>query len=188
MQLMNAIKKRKSVKRFSNKKPNWRKVIRAIDAVRFAPAAGNQFAMKFIMISDKETIQKLAESAQQQFIKDAHFIVVAVSDDSKLERSYGERAARYSRQQAGAAIQNFLLTAEEQGLSTVWIGHFVEEQVKNILKIPEGMVVEAFFPIGHETKIKRSEARKPELENIIYFGKWGNKKMEPETRVTSKNA
>jgi nitroreductase len=185
---MNAIKKRKSVKRFSNKKPNWRKVIRAIDAARFSPAAGNQFAMKFIMISDKETIQKLAEASQQEFVRDAHFVVVAVSDDSKLERSYAERASRYSRQQAGAAIQNFLLAAEEQGLATIWVGHFVEDQIKTILGIPEKMVVEAFFPIGHETAIKGSEARKPELENILYFGKWGNKKMEPETRITSRNA
>ena len=39
MQLKDEIQKRKSVREFSSKKPDWRKIIHAIDYARFAPMA-----------------------------------------------------------------------------------------------------------------------------------------------------
>lgn len=184
MQLQDAIKKRKSVRRYSHKSPDWRKIIRAIDLTRFSPSAGNQFSLKFIMVSDKYKIKKISEATQQEFVGTASYVVVAVSDDSKLVKLYGERGIRYSSLQAGASIQNFLLALTEQSLVTTWVGHFYEEQIKEVLDIPENLFVEGVFPIGIETKIKTKERLKPDLENIIYFDKWGNKKMEPQTRVS----
>lgn len=184
MQLTDAIKKRKSVRKYSHKSPNWRKIIRAIDLTRFSPSAGNQFSLKFILVSDKYKIGKLSEATQQEFVGTAQYVVVAVSDDSKLIKLYGERGIRYSSLQAGASIQNFLLALTEQGLVTTWVGHFYDEQVKEVLDIPESFSVEGVFPVGIETKIKTKERLKPDLENIIYFDKWGNKKMELQTRVS----
>ncbi len=183
MQLQDAIKKRKSVRRYLDKKPDWRKIIRAIDMARFAPIAGN-FVLRFILVSDEKKITKLAKAAQQSFVGTAKYVVVAVSDDSKLVRSYGDRGLRFSPQQAGAAIENFLLALTEQDLVTTWVGYFYDEQVKDILDIPNDLSVEAIFPIGKETKIKTSEKRKIDLENILYFDKWKNKKMTPQTIVS----
>jgi nitroreductase len=184
MDLRKAVEKRKSVKRYMDKKLNWRKVIKAIDFARFAPTAGGHFVMRFVMVSDPEKIAKLAEAAQQDFVGKAKTVVVAVSDDSKLVRSYGDQGVRYASQQAGAAIQNFLLGLTEEGLVTTWIGHFYEDQVKDILKIPGELKVEALFPIGKETKIKTDVSKKPALENLLYFDKWKNKKMTPTTIVS----
>lgn len=184
MQLKDAIKKRHSVRRYLDKAPDWRKVIQAIDAARYSPSAGNQFALKFILVSDATKITKLAEAAQQDFIAAAKYVVVAVSDDSKLVRSYSERGIRYASLQAGAAIENFLLALTEKGLVTTWVGHFYDQQVKDILEIPEKLSVEGLFPVGKETKIKTSERKKTELENVLYFDKWKNKKMVPQTKVS----
>jgi len=168
-----------------DKKPDWRKIIRAIDAARFAPSAGGQFALKFILVSDEKKISELAKAAQQDYVGTAKYVVVAVSDDSKLVRSYGGKGVRYASQQAGAAIQNFLLVLTEFGLVTSWVGHFYEDQVKSALEISEDLHVEALFPIGKETKVKGSERRaKPDLENVIYFDKWKNKKMTPQEKVS----
>ena len=71
---------------------------------RFAPTAGNQNALKFILVKDKKKIEQLAQASQQGFIKQAHFVVVAVTNDSVLKRSYAGKGERFSRQQAGAAI------------------------------------------------------------------------------------
>jgi len=90
---------------------------------------------------------------------------------------YGERGDIFLRQQAGAAIQNFLLKIESKGLSTCWIGHFVEDQIKRLLRIPEGANLEAIFPIGYEYK-KENPSRKIELDRILYFTTHGNKKMK----------
>ncbi|MDP2947216.1 MAG: nitroreductase family protein [Nanoarchaeota archaeon] len=184
MELRDAIKKRKSVRRFSDSKPNWRKVIEAIDMARIAPAAGNIFSLKFILVNDEEKIKKLAEASQQGFVRTAKFVVVVVSDNLRLIRSYGERGMRYCSLQGGASIQNFLLALTELGMVTTWVGYFYDDQVKEILSIPAEMNVEGIFPIGKESKIKTPEKQKAELENILYFNKWNNKKMVPETITT----
>ena len=90
--------------------------------------------------------------------------------------AYGERGRVYCKQQAGAAIQNFLLKIEEKGLSTCWVGHFADNLVKEILKIPDEIDVEAFFPIGYEFKNQRRRA-KIDLDEVLYFEKYKNKKM-----------
>ena len=70
---------------------------------------------------------------------------------------------------------------EDFGLSTCWIGYFVESQIKRILKIPEEANVEAIFPIGFEYEKRRAKKAKIELDNILYFNEYGNKRMkEPE--------
>lgn len=191
MQLGDAIKKRRSVKRFSNTKPDWRKVLRAMDYARFAPMAGNLNVLKFVLVRDKDKIDKLSDAAQQSFISDAEIVVVAVSEDEKLKRMFDEKSEFYARQQAGAIIQNFLLGLEEQNLSTCWVGYFSDELVKEILEIPQGLTVEAMFPIGKKSKSKtsseRSEKEKPELENMLFFDEWKNKFLDKKTRVKHEN-
>ena len=182
MQLKNAIESRKSVKRFSHKKPDWRKVLRAIDVARFAPSAGNQLVTKFIVVQDEKKISAISDATQQDFVGTAKILVVVVSDDSSLVRSYDERGVRYCAQQSGAAIQNFLLALTEQKLMTTWVGHFVDEQVRRVLDIPEGLYIEAVFPIGIETAVKSKESRKVKLDNVVYFDKFGEKKMVGMTK------
>ncbi len=178
MELDKAITSRKSVKKFSKKKPDWRKIIEAIDMARYAPMAGNFFSLKFILVSDKEKIQKLSEASQQEFVADAQYVVVVCSALSRTLNAYEERSESYLKQQAGAGIQNFLLKLEDLKLSTCWIGHFVDEQVKKILKIPKEINVEAFFPIGYESEItKTKQKRKIELDRILYFEEYGKSRM-----------
>ena len=80
MDLDKAIKSRKSVKKFTDKKPDWRIIIECIDAARYAPMAGNNYSPRFILVNDREKIQKLSEAAQQPFISKAHFVVAVCSN------------------------------------------------------------------------------------------------------------
>ncbi len=183
MDLDKAIQNRHSVRKFSNKKPNWRKIIECIDSARYAPMAGNNYTLKFIMVDDEEKIEKIAEACQQQFINQAKFVVVACSNPSRTKNEYGNNGEVWIRQQAGAAIQNFLLKIEESGLATCWVGYFIEEHVKKILKIPEGWNVEAIFPIGYEYSKPRTRKAKIELDRILYFNYYDNKKMKSPKKV-----
>lgn len=185
MDLDKAIKTRRSVKEFLDKKPNWRKILRAIDAARFAPMAGNLFNLKFILVKDEKQINKLRDACQQDFVA-ASYVVVVVSNPSKAVMNYEERGEKYTKQQAGAAIENFLLTLNKEGLSTCWTGHFVDEQVKKTLELPEEIEIEGLFPIGLASKNKamRQAKGKPELDDILYFDKWDNKYLEPKTKTS----
>ena len=178
MQLDEAIKGRKSAKKFSSKKPDWREIIECIDAARFAPLAGGIPTLKFILISDKEKINAIAEASQQDFISKAHYVVVVVSNPNLTVKSFGSRGEIYARQQAGAAMQNFLLSIESKKLAACWVGHFNEKQIKRELKIPDNVNLEAVIPVGYEFK-KEKPGRKPNFDSMLHFEKYGNKKMKP---------
>ncbi len=178
MELDKAIKSRKSVRKFKPKKPDWRDIIECIDAARYAPMAGGMYSLKFILVDDKKIIQKLAEAAQQPFISQTQYVVVVCTNPSRTVNSYDERGKMYCRQQAGAAIENFLLKIEEAGLSTCWTGAFVEKFVKDALKIPDDINVEAMFPIGYEFEKPRTRKVKIDINRILYFNKYENEKMK----------
>ena len=178
MELDKTIRSRKSVKKFSKKNPDWRKIIEAIDSARYSPMAGNIFSLRFILVSDKEKIQQLSKASEQEFVADAQYAVVVCSDPSRTLNAYEERSENYLKQQAGAGIQNFLLKLEDLGLAACWIGHFTDEKIKNILKIPKEINVEAFFPIGYESNIEKTkQKRKIELDRILHFEEYGKRRM-----------
>jgi nitroreductase len=178
VELDKAIKNRHSVRKFSNKKPDWRTIIECIDSVRFAPMAGNNYTLKFIIVDDEEKIRKIEEASQQRHVGEVKFIVVACSNPSRPVNAFGKDGEKFVRQQAGAAIQNFLLKIEESGLATCWVGYFAEEQIKRELGIPDEVNIEAIFPIGYafDRKVKRKV--KIDLDRILYFNSYGNVKMK----------
>jgi nitroreductase len=183
MELDNAIKERHTVRSFkTTKKPTYQQVIEAIDAANHSPLAGNAPCLRYILIQDKEKIKQLSEAAVQEFFQTVDFVVVVCSDKGFLKRSYYERGDSYSKQQAGAAIENFLLKITDLGLASCWIGAFSDELVKRTLEIPADIEVEAILPVGYEMG-KEKQKTKPNLDNVLYFNKWGNKFMKPKTKV-----
>ncbi len=178
MKLDKAIQSRKSTRKFLEKKPDWRKIINAIDTARYAPMAGGNFSLKFIVVDDKDKIQKIASSTQQGFVTTAHYLIIVCSDSKRTVDLYGEKGKKYVKQQAGAAIQNILLKLTEQELGSCWIGHFGEGQIKRVLTIPKEINVECVIPVGHKFKESSIKKSKIDLGTVLYFNKYKNKKMK----------
>ena len=85
---------------------------------------------------------------------------------------FEERAEKYIKQHAGAAIENFLLKITDLGLVSCWIGAFSDLTVKNILRIPDEIDVEAILPVAYESKELKNKARqriKPDLRARTFF-------------------
>jgi len=163
------------------KKPKYQDIIEAIGAANLAPLAGNIPTLKFIIVQDKKKIEQLAEAAQQGFVGNVSYIIVVTSIPTECERSYGTRAKKYCPQQAGAAIENLLLKTTDLGLATTWVGAFSDTTVKNILKIPDNIIVEGMFPIGYPVR-KEKQKKKINLDQCLYFDKWKNEFMTPRKR------
>ncbi|OGJ19056.1 hypothetical protein A3K73_01920 [Candidatus Pacearchaeota archaeon RBG_13_36_9] len=181
MDLDKAIRERHSVRRFKTKKPDYVKILEAIDAANKAPLAGNIPTIKFLLVSDKEKIQQLAEAAAQDFVATVHYVVVVCSDTANCTRTYEERGELYSTQQAGASIENFLLKITDLKLATCWVGAFSEKMVGRILQIPPDIKVEGIFPIGYEMGATKQRT-KPFINSIVYFDFWGNEYMKPKRK------
>lgn len=185
MQLSDAIKSRKSTKRFNGKDVDWRKIIQSIDLARFTPMAGNMFSVKFILVQDKNKIKQITSATQQDFVGDSGALLLIVSDRKKVEKMYDYNNKGFAQQQAGALIQNLLLLLTEKKIDSCWIGFFDDGIAKREACVPDDKDIEAIIAMGIGAKVKQPVREKPELESIVYFDKWGNKKMEPESRVRS---
>ncbi len=183
MEFDSVVNGRHSVRRFSTKKVDWKEVVEAIDAARLVPLAGNISTLKFIVVSDVDKIRKLSDACQSDFVSHVQYVVVVCSVLTQVVRSYEDEGEVYARQQAGAAIENFLLKLTDMGLGSCWIGAFVEEQVRRILQIPDGVVIEAVLPVGYEMPQKAKQRKKIDLDRSLYFDKWGNRYMNKVKRV-----
>ena len=176
MNLDKAIKTRASIKNYSDKKPSENKILDAIEAANLAPSPGNLNILKFIIIEDLEKIDKIAQACQQPFIKKALIVIAVCSDSKKINIMYDKRADKYIKQYAGAAIENFLLKITDMKLASCWVGAFSETTIKNILKIPDNIDVQAILPIAYKHKTDKTKQKpKTNLGNILYFEEYNNK-------------
>jgi len=187
MNTLKAIKTRKSIRNFKSKKPSWKTIIEAIDSARYAPMAGGFLSLKFMLVEDKTSIERISNWSEQEFIKQVHYLVVFISDPKITENPYRGRGERYMRQQAGAAIENFLLHLTEAGLSSCWVGHFNDDKIKMILKIPEDKEIEAIFPIGYSLKKEKPSRAKGSMDKKLYFNEWGNERMRAIEKIDSRS-
>lgn len=175
MQLDTAIKRRHSIRRYSSKGISWDKIAEVLDSARFAPFAGNLCTLRLILVSDRQKIQEIADAARQNFLIKAPVLIVVCSDPSIAVNAYNMRGYRYSRQQAGAAIQNILLKITDLGLASCWIGAFDDNIIKGILGIPENIEVEAILPIANKSAIREAKRSEIPLQNILYFEHYGRR-------------
>lgn len=186
MELDRAIHNRHSVRKFNGKKPDWRTIIECIDACRYAPMAGNNYVLKFIVIDDEEKIKKIAEASQQRHVGEVQYLVVVCSNPSRPMIEYGkEEGEKWTHQETGAAIENFLLKIQETGLATCWVGYFVEEHVRKILKIPREINIDAILPVGYEAEKPRVRKMKINIDRILYFNEFGNVHMKKKGKTIS---
>lgn len=188
MNLDKTIKKRASIKKYSDKKVKIEYILEAIGAANHAPAPGNLAALRYIIVQDPETKDQIAEACRQEFVRNAPYIIVICSDPKKIKIMYDVRADTYVKQHAGAAIENFLLKIADLGLASCWVGAFSELILRDRLKIPKDVRIEAILPVGHQAKTdKATQKEKPSLFNRLYFEEYENKLPKSEVTLRRKD-
>lgn len=164
MDVFEAIRTRRSIRKFRPKPIPDEKLEIILEAARLAPSAGNRQPWRFVLVRDPERKRTLAKAAgYQMFIADASVIIVALGDP--------EASSGWFRQDPMIAVEHMVLAATALGYGTCWIGAFGEEEVKRILRIPERLKVIALLPIGFPDEAPAPRARKP-LKEIVFLEKY----------------
>jgi len=169
MSLLKIIKERRSIRKFQPKPIPEEIINKLIEALIWAPSAGNLQSRKFYFVFDNEIKEKLAVAAfGQSSIAQAPLVVVGCADD-RISRRYGKRGEElYSICDVSASIQNMMLLIHEQGLGSVWMGAFDEKEVAKILNLPETLHPIAIVPIGYPAE-KPSAPPRVSKEEAIKF-------------------
>ncbi|MBZ9569692.1 nitroreductase family protein [Patescibacteria group bacterium] len=150
MFLLKIIKERRSIRKFQKKEIPDETIDKLIEALIWAPSAGNLQSRKFYFVFDDEIKEKLAVAAfGQSSITQAPLVVIGCADD-KISRRYGEKGRKlYSICDVSASIQNMILLATELGLGSCWIGAFDERKVAEILDLPKNLHPIVIVPVGY---------------------------------------
>jgi len=117
--------------------------------------------------------EKIAKGGRYAgFLAEAPVVIVGCGDAKASPRWYAVDTA--------IAMENMVLAATGEGLSTCWVGSFNEEQIKKMLKIPEKFKVIALLSVGYSRKkfdflgslLHLVRPRKP-LKKIVSFEEYG---------------
>jgi nitroreductase len=171
--LLEAIKGRRSIRSFKSDEVTQREVDLLIEAATHAPSAGNIQPWEFTIIKTPEMKKRLVEAAYgQSFIEEASIVIVVCANEDRSSQRYGDRGKTlYCLQDSAAAIQNMLLTAYSLGLGSCWIGAFKEDEVRAVLNVPAGVKPVAMIPIGHPARIASSRQKRT-MEQIVHYEKY----------------
>ncbi len=169
MDVLKAVLERRSIRHFLKKDIPDEIIDKLIDALIWAPSAGNLQSRKFYFVKDAELKEKLVAAALgQSFIAEAPLTIVACTD-SKISRRYGDRGIHlYSIQDVSASIMNMMLVAHELGLGTAWVGAFNEWEVFEILQMPDNLRPVAIVPIGYPARIPSPTPRISKKEAVEF--------------------
>lgn len=177
MELNKCLKERRSIRKFLDKELKWENLVKILDAGKYAPSSGNIQNWIFIVIKNKEQKRKLADACRQDFVSDANCLIVVCSREDRIAKLYGKRGEKYSMQNCAAAVQNMLLEAYSLGVGSCWVGAFDDDKVSRIVDLEKDITPQAIVILGYSKEEKR-EAKRNNLENLVFFEKYGNKKRE----------
>ena len=168
MDLMQAIRTRRSIRSFLDKSVEEEKLLAVLEAGRLAPSARNMQDWRFIVVRDAATRQRLAKVARdQQFVGQAP-VVIAACGTSDLVMTCGQPAYAID---VAIAVDHMTLAAASLDLGTCWIGAFYEDKVKEILGVPQEIRVVALLPLGYPAQDTGPRPRKT-LDEVVAWEHW----------------
>ena len=180
METIRCIKERRSIRNFTDQKIDRKVIEEIVEAAAFAPSWKNSQIARYIVVEDREIIDKIAEDCVLGFehntktLKKAAALVIVnvVTGRSGYERdgSYSTpKEDRWQNFDAGIACQTFCLAAHDKGIGTVIMGIFDEYKVAELVNIPEGQQIEAFIAMGYpEGELPQAPKRKS-IDDLLSF-------------------
>ena len=127
--LIETIFSRRSIRKYTEKPVPEEKVRTILEAAMAAPSASNRKPWHFVVVTERETLNRLADAHRYgKMLHEAPLCLVVCGDESV--------AQRFWQQDCSAATQNILLAAQVLGLGSVWCGVYPsEERVRDISEI-----------------------------------------------------
>jgi nitroreductase len=168
-QLFRVMSTRRSTRNFDTTHivEQW-KVDKILAAADTAPTAGNFQGFEVVYVKNTEIKKRLVEAANNQPYVNSPVVLVFCMDPSRVKMKFPpEILAKFSLQDATLAAGYSQLAASALGLSSIWIGMFDEEKVKQIIQTD--LKPSSILCIGYPQKkrIPKSRRKLKELIRVI---------------------
>ncbi|MBE5947033.1 MAG: nitroreductase [Lachnospiraceae bacterium] len=179
MNVIECIKTRRSVRRFSDELISKELFEEIIDLARMAPTWKNTQTLRYMLIQDKEIINKICEDCLLGFEHNSKTVskcnnlvlLLQVNGRCGYERDGSfttSKGTGWEMFDAGIAAQTFCLAAHDKGIGSVILGIFDDAKIAEVAEIPEGQTVAAVIPIGVPAFMPEPTPRKEVSELVSY--------------------
>ena len=166
--MLELLKKRRSIRRFKDTDVEMGKIERLVKSALLSPSSRNIRPWEFIMVADREIIQKLSKSKEHgsAFLAGAPLAVVVLADTDKSDVWVEDSSI------ASIVIQ---MEVESLGLGSCWVQirkrkhdsqKTADEYVRDIMGIPANCSVESIIGIGYP-----EEQRPPYKDEELQYDK-----------------
>jgi len=185
MDVLEAIKARRSVRSYKEDPVPEDLVEKLLDAARWAPTGGNIQPWRFIVVRER-TLLDLLKKVSPGYLGDAPLAIVICSDKEHSYRVGGQLAKDYlTIADCSMAAANITLAAHALGLGTCVVKSFSHSAVKELLNIPRGVEPELIVVVGYPASIPEPPPREP-LERIVYLNRYGENFKKGDQENTGK--
>jgi len=161
MDALEAIRKRRSVREYTGEAVPREDLEQIVDAGRLAPTGWNRQPWDFIVVTDREMIEKLKVASQ--WMDKAGAIIAVVLDPS----------SRWWLEDGAAAVENMLIASTALGYGSCWLEGYtlpLEEEFKKLLNVPEDRRLLTLVPIG--VPVEWPTIEKKPLEEVIHWERY----------------
>jgi len=190
MEILEAIKTRRSIRRYKATPVDDRTIELVLEAAHWAPSWANTQCWRFIVVRDSKIKDKLADTLiavsdrpnrAADAIRNAPVAIVACAELGKSGYFYGRQPGEPATDKGdwymfdvALAMQNLTLAAHSLGLGTVHVGAFDAKKAATILGVPQGFCVVEMTPLGYPDEEPPIRPRQ-ELSEIVSYDKYGLK-------------
>ncbi len=171
-ELIEAIEKRRSVRKFTDQDVSEDLLNQVLEAVKWAPSWANTQCWEIVAIRDSGIKLSIADIVSPKnpgtrAVASAP-VVLAVCGKLKSSGYYkGQQTTKFGDWfmfDLGIATQNICLAAQDIGLGTVIVGMFDHNRANRLLNIPEGYECVALIPLGYPNQTPKVPKRRDVAE------------------------
>jgi nitroreductase len=147
---LNLIRRRRSIRQFRPGKVSFQLLEQVVDAGRLAPTGSNTQPLEFVVVDDEKLMSQVFDLLKwgrhvqprrnpPEGKRPAAYIVVLVD---KKKRPAG------AQRDAGAAIENMMLAALEQGVASCWLRDVNFPKLAELLFVREPLEIDSVIAFG----------------------------------------
>lgn len=179
MDLMDAIKGRRSVRKYKHDPVPEEALQKIMEAVRWAPSWANTQCWEVIVVKEPKIKSELVTTLTKtnpalSSMADAPIVIVLCGKKGVSGFKKGEAATvkgDWLMFDTGIAMQTLCLTAHSLGLGTVVVGMFDHKKAAEILGVSQNTEVVAMTPLGYPAAEGSSPKRK-EISEFVFYEKY----------------
>ncbi|MCX8205277.1 MAG: nitroreductase family protein [Candidatus Nezhaarchaeota archaeon] len=183
MDVLEAIKSRRSVRRFKPDEVEEWKLREVLEAARWAPSWANTQCWRLVVVKDGKVKEKLAEAVPEgnrgrRALLEAPVVIALCAERGRSGFIRGlpgsDKGDWWFMFDAALAAQNLTLAAHALGLGTLHIGWMDTRRAAQVLGVPEGYELIELIPVGYPAEQPQPPPRRS-LEEQVYAEKFGQR-------------